>query len=435
MLKSDVVSILREMADLLEITEANTFEVMAHRNAAQALEDWQGDLAEAISDSTLTQIQSIGDGIAGTISDLVSTGDSPDLNRVRSLVPADLPKLLKLRGLGPKRVRALWKELSIEGPDDLKKAAEDGRVQSLKGFGAKTVERILQSLEYFQNESPRTNRVVEATSVSVPRATAGSGQLQAGTSGYSYEQWKGNFYPADASTDDLLQHYAHRLQTVEINNTFYRFPSEKVIAQWVAQTPAEFRFAVKAHRRITHQLRLNEQSRQTIVEFVERCGQLGERLGCVLFQLPPNFSRDDSRLNLLLKSLPPGPRYAIEFRHASWLETEVFDKLANQNVACVSGDADNELSFQCVTADFIYVRLRRTSYSAADLDNWDAWFQDQIGQQRDVLAYVKHDESGVAPQEVLQRWATPPTSTARKQLIDNLANPKRKRATTKRKKA
>jgi uncharacterized protein YecE (DUF72 family) len=331
--------------------------------------------------------------------------------------------LLKLRGLGPKRVRALWRELEIEGPSDLQRAAEEGRVQSLRGFGAKTVERILAGLERLQGNSNAPRKSLVTSAVNVPKSSRSSGRLSVGTSGYSYAQWKGSFYPDDAKADEFLALYAEQLATVEINNTFYRFPSEKVIQQWVAQTPAHFRFAIKAHRRITHQSRLGESARDTIIEFVERCGQLGPRLGCILFQLPLNFARDDSRLSMLMESLPKGPRYAIEFRHDSWLADEIQSRLAEHNIACVSGDAENEAASRFVTADFAYVRLRRPNYSTSELNAWDQWFQDQCSQQRDVLAYLKHDESGETPSTVVQRWGHPDSSKAKEALRKTLAEP------------
>ncbi len=401
MQKDEVISVLREMADLLEITDANKFEIMALRNGAQGLEDWLGDLAKATSDATLTEIPSVGKGISQVVADLVNSGTSEELNRVRGLVPEQLPLLLRFRGLGPKRVRALWQELNIESTDDLKRAADEGRVQSLRGFGAKTVEKILSSLDYFQNAPARTAASTSTKIDALPKAEAATGKILAGTSGYSFPQWKGSFYPADARTDDLLQHYANRLATVEINNTFYRFPSQKVVEQWKTQTPDNFQFALKAHRRITHQLRLGPSAKERILEFVERCGQLGNRLGCILFQLPPDFARDDSRLDMLLDALPSGPRYAIEFRHNSWFDDEVESKLRKQNIACVSGDAENEPPRKVVTADFIYARLRKGAYTESELAEWNGWFTKQQADHRDVLVYLKHDEAGVAPQSLL----------------------------------
>ena len=405
MQKDQIVAVLREMADLLEITEANSFEVMAYRNGAQALDDWDGDLGIAVSKSTLNEIPSVGKGLSEVISELVTSGTSTELTRIRGLVPTELPRLLSVRGLGPKRVRVLWQQLGVEGPNDLKQAASEGRVQALRGFGEKTVERILSGIEYLQKGPTET--AAKSEKVQMPTAQVSSGHIWAGTSGYSYPQWKGSFYGADARTDELLQHYSRQLATVEINNTFYRFPSEKVLQQWKSQTPAHFRFGIKAHRRITHQLRLNASARDFIFDFVQRCAQLDEQLGCILFQLPPDFSRDDARLDTLLETLPSGPRYAIEFRHASWLTDEIQDKLRQHNIACVSGDADDQPPQRWVTADFVYTRLRRTSYAENELSAWDEWFQALAAERRDVLVYLKHDDEGFAPASILERWGQP----------------------------
>ncbi|MGI9519994.1 MAG: DUF72 domain-containing protein [Pirellulaceae bacterium] len=404
MQKDEVVSALREMADLLEITDANTFEVRAFRNASQGLEDWDGDLQQAASDAKLNEIPSIGKGIAQVITELVETGDASELQRVRGLVPDELPILLRFRGLGPKRVRALWQELGVESPADLQQAAEEGRVAKLKGFGAKTVEKIMASIEYFQDRDRPRELQHQWSETPLPHAPKSSGRIWAGTSGYSYPAWKGSFYPGDARTDDLLEHYSGQLNTVEINNTFYRFPSQKVVTQWLAQTPDHFHFALKAHRRVTHQMRLSPASRDRIIEFVDRCGQLGSRLGCLLYQFPPDFARDDTRLDLLLATLPEGPRYAVEFRHDSWRDDAVLKRLRDRNIAWVSGDAENEPPEQCVTADFVYTRLRRTAYSSDELDGWNRWFDEQRKANRDVLAYLKHDDSGEIPKAIVQRW-------------------------------
>ncbi|REK10758.1 MAG: DUF72 domain-containing protein [Planctomycetota bacterium] len=435
MQKNEVIATLEEMADLLEITEANVFEVMAYRNAAQSLEDWYGDLEEEVAEGMLTEIPAIGKGISRVISDLVRTGSADELLRVRGLVPAELPKLLRVRGLGPARVRALWRQAGVESPQDLRKAATDGRVQALRGFGAKTVERILAGLDYLQKQQARPAKPAAATTSAPPAAPKSTGKIWAGMSGYSYPEWKGTFYPADARPAEFLEYYAARLATVEINNTFYRFPSQKVLAEWQSQTPAHFRFAVKAHRRITHQARLSAAARDTIVEFVERCGELGTRLGCILFQLPPDFGRDDARLDMLLEALPQGPRYALEFRHASWFDPQVEARLRDRNVACVAGDAPDEDARRIVTADFVYTRLRRGNYTQDDLQAWDAWFQAQTSEKRDVLAYLKHDEQGVAPATLLPHWVAAEPSAARKLLKETLAKPAKRTSRTRRKTA
>lgn len=392
--KDDIVKALAEIADLLEIVEVGRFEIMAFRNAGSALDEWEGDLSETIAGDKLSEIPTVGKGTAKVIAELFETGGSKDLDDVRAQVPDDLPKLLRFRGLGPKRVRSLWQELGVTGPGDLKEAIDEGRVAKLKGFGAKTIETMLASIEYFNNSSAAVKPELDLTKV--PQSVASSGRILAGTSGYSYPAWKGSFFPPKAKTGDLLKHYAEKLSSVEINNTFYRFPAEKVVEQWKLQTPDNFKFALKAHRRITHQMRLSEDTRIRIEEFVARCSVLQSRLGCILFQLPPDFKRDDEKLHNLLSSIPDGPRYAIEFRHSSWLHDQVYEQLTEKNVACVAGDSDNSSPFQIATADFVYCRLRKPFYTANELDLWNQWFIEQQSAGRDVLVYLKHDDTGDA---------------------------------------
>ncbi|MEM7258954.1 MAG: DUF72 domain-containing protein [Pseudomonadota bacterium] len=400
--KAQVVKALKEIADLLEIVGASRFEFSAFRNAASALDDWRGDLLQAVADNQVTDIPTVGKGTGKVIADLVLHGESEALSGVRGQVPPQLPELLRFRGLGPKKVQVLWRELNIESPGDLEVAIQNGSVASLKGFGAKSIDSMLASIEYFKSAAdaaPADNR-----SIDIPVAQAASGALLAGTSGYSYPAWKGSFYPEKVKTAELLKHYAQQLPTVEINNTFYRFPSEKVVDQWKTQTPGYFQFALKAHRRVTHQMRLNENAKIRIVEFVERCSVLQSRLGCILFQLPPDFERDDTRLNNLLSSLPAGPRYAIEFRHNSWFEKPVMQSLTDHNIALVSGDSESIKPRRIITADFVYVRLRKTEYAQKELDSWQNWFDEIQQSEKDVLLYLKHDETGAAPLEVKSRW-------------------------------
>ncbi len=402
MTKDEIVSSLQEIANLLEITGANPFEFRAFRNAAQGLDDWNGNLEKSVADGSLTEIPSVGKATANAIAELLETDSSSELDRVRGLVPPELPKLLRFRGLGPKRVRTLWQELDIEGPDDLEKSIKEGDVHALRGFGTKTVEKMLESIEYFRNQSKSDRRKLNLDRV--PNSIESSGKLFGGTSGYSYPNWKGSFYPSNAKTVELLKHYANILPSVEINNTFYRFPSEQVVEQWKAQTPRHFQFALKAHRRVTHQMRLSPASQVRIQEFVDRCSVLGSRLGCILFQLPPDFQRDDDRLKTLLNALPSGPRYAVEFRHPSWQVPEVYEKLKAKNVAAVCGDSDGQNPHQIVTADFVYARLRKPVYRSDELDSWNEWFLKHQKNNLDILVFLKHDETGDAPTSIQKRW-------------------------------
>ncbi len=404
--KDEVVESLKEMADLLEIVEASRFEYMAFRNAASALDDWSGDLNAMIKAEQVTDIATIGKSTAKLITDLMISGTSNDLEDIRNQVPEALPQLLRFRGLGPKRVKTLWKELGIESTGDLEAAIDDGRLAKTKGFGTKTIATMQASIKYFKNTPDKVKAAAVLTDL--PDAVKPSGKIYCGTSGFSYPQWKGNFFPENAKTADLLQYYSGLLPSVEINNTFYRFPSEKVIEQWKSQTPSDFQFALKAHRRVTHQMRLNTEAKHSIRDFVARCGVLGSRLGCILFQLPPDFEHDNERLGNLLSALPAGPRYSIEFRHKSWINDEVLEQLQKNNIACVSGDSENSSPVKFVSADFVYARLRKTSYTAEELNIWNEWFIEQQKARRDVLVYLKHDDTGDAPNAVKNNWCETP---------------------------
>ena len=400
----ELIAGLKEAADILEVTDANAFQINAFRKAAQSLEQWDGDLGEAVEQSTVTDIPSVGKGIAKVIEELWTTNKSSDIEEIRSQVPSELPELLRVRGLGPKRVRTLWQELEIDSPASLRKSAEAGEIQKLKGFGAKTVEKIVASLDYLEKGSVTKRTVTPLADVTMPKAAAASGRVLVGTSGFSYDGWRGNFFSEDAKTSDFLSHYCDRLPTVEINNTFYRFPSQKVVQKWIEQTGDTFQFAIKAHSRITHKLRLSDAARDTIIEFVERCGELGSRFGCVLFQLPPDFSRDDKRLDLLLSSLPEDGRYALEFRHSSWYDKAVLRKLRDRNIACVAGGDESTELRETLTADFAYVRLRRNDYSVEELSDWNDRFAELAKTNVDVLAYLKHDDEGVIPSRIADKW-------------------------------
>ncbi len=162
-------------------------------------------------------------------------------------------------------------------------------------------------------------------------------ELHAGTSGFSYKAWKGPFYPADLPAGKMLEAYARQLPAVEINNTFYRLPKASVLASWAAQVPESFRFAIKASRGITHFKRLKNVAEATRY-LLQTTEVLGERLGVILFQLPPNFPRDLACLEVFLDLLPEGTRAAFEFRHDSWHEEETYELLKARNLAICFSD-------------------------------------------------------------------------------------------------
>ena len=224
------------------------------------------------------------------------------------------------------------------------------------------------------------------------------GALFAGSSGYSYKEWKGSLFPEDVAPREFLRFYAPRFSTVEINNTFYRFPAQSLLEQWVAETPSGFTFAVKANQRITHHKRLKD-AEPLATEFVERCASaLGERLGPFLFQCPPNLRRDDERLAPFLRALPRGPRYAMEFRHASWFDEAVFDALREADVALVQSEDEKLAAPRIVTAGFCYLRLRLRDYTPEQLADWRGFIDARRDEGRDVYVYIKHDEEGRSPE-------------------------------------
>ncbi|MEM7232194.1 MAG: DUF72 domain-containing protein [Planctomycetota bacterium] len=409
MTKDEVIRALKVMGDLLEIAEANSFEILAYRNAARNLDEWEGDFDAAVESGALTSIDGVGKGISQIVTDLVRNGESDERTKVLSQFPTTLPDLLTLPGIGPKKVRAIWKDLGIDNLDHLESACREGRVRALRGFGAKTEERVLSTIERRRarrlKASGRTAPEIELTSPESKEAPASSGALFAGTAGYAYKEWKGSFYPDDLAATKFLDFYSGQFASVEINNTFYRFPYEKTLVQWAEQTPKGFLFAVKANQRITHRHKLKN-AHEVCANFVERCRALAGRLGPILFQLPSDVKRNDEVLASFLKGLPAEGRYAIEFRHESWFDEAVFDRLRDHHVSFVVHD-DEELPTPLeATSSFVYARLRRDEYEAQELDRWNAWFQEQRAQQRDVFVYLKHDEEGASPAPILGHFTS-----------------------------
>ena len=228
-----------------------------------------------------------------------------------------------------------------------------------------------------------------------------------GTSGYSYKEWKGSFYPADCKSQDFLRFYAGRFGTVEINNTFYRMPTEKVLMQWAEQVPESFRFVLKASQKITHRKRLKEAGEE-LQYFLRTANSLGPRLGPTLFQLPPNMKKDLPRLLDFLSLIPHTWRAAFEFRHDSWFDDDVYDALKNHGAPLVIAETDPEESALAVpvvaTADWGYLRLRRAGYDAAALESWA---RAVLGQAwRDAYVFFKHEDAGTGPRLAAEFIAT-----------------------------
>ncbi len=220
--------------------------------------------------------------------------------------------------------------------------------------------------------------------------------LRAGTSGFAYKEWKGPFYPEDLPADGMLGHYAGRLPAVEINNTFYRLPREGVLAGWAAAVPAGFRFSIKASRKITHFGRLAGVEGETRY-LLDAVGALGDKLGALLFQLPPNLRCDLERLTAFCALLPPHTPAAFEFRHPSWDVPEVAAHLASCGFARVVADTDEAPVEGPLSADvpWGYLRLRRAEYPDAALGDWAARVA-ATGWER-AFVFFKHEDAGAGP--------------------------------------
>ena len=223
-----------------------------------------------------------------------------------------------------------------------------------------------------------------------------------GTSGYSYAPWKGSFYPEKLPAARMLSYYSGRLATVEINNTFYRMPAPEMLRKWAAETPTEFRFALKSPRRITHEKRLASVADD--VSWLFKSGaELGDKLGPVLFQLPPNFRKDVGKLDAFLGALPEGARAALEFRHESWFSGDVYDVLRARGAALCIAESEELATPLEATAPWGYLRLRRQDYGEGDVAAW----ADRIRSQGWSSAYVffKHEDEGKGPKLAAQMIA------------------------------
>ena len=218
-----------------------------------------------------------------------------------------------------------------------------------------------------------------------------------GTSGYNYPEWKGSFYPQDLPAAKMLPFYAERFPSVEINASFYRMPTPKVVAGWAAQVPPSFRFTLKANRRITHDRRLKDVG-DSVDFFVKSARELGPQLGTVLFQTPPNLKCNFEVFDAFLATVPEGLEAAFEFRNDSWLTDEIFGLLANRKVALCIADFGDKTTPVRVTAPHGYFRLRDEGYTPADLEKWANVIADQGGDWQEVFVYFKHEDEGKGPE-------------------------------------
>ena len=233
-----------------------------------------------------------------------------------------------------------------------------------------------------------------------------------GTSGYNYPEWKGSFYPADLPAAKMLPYYAARFPTVEINYTFYRMPNEKLVSGWAGQTPSPYKLTLKASRRITHDNRLKNCG-DLVRAFCAVAETLGDKLGAILFQLPPNLKKDFALFDAFLEELPPRVRAAFEFRHESWFDDDVFGRLANRNLALCVADSEKLSTPVRITADYAYFRLRDEGYQPDDVRRWADDIAEQTASCRDVYVYFKHEEQGKGPEFgrlLMERLGLPSTA-------------------------
>ncbi len=222
-------------------------------------------------------------------------------------------------------------------------------------------------------------------------------RIRVGTSGYSYKEWKGSFYPDDLPAAKMLDFYASRFDTVEINNTFYRMPDPKMLGKWSTQVPDGFTFVLKAPQRITHKKKLID-SEDDVAYLFDVTSALGEKLGPVLFQLPPFARKDAAKLRSFLATLPAGKQAAFEFRHQSWCDDEVYSILRERDVPlCLSDtdEVDDPSALVIPTAAWGYLRLRRTEYSDDALSDWARRVEKQPW--REAYVFFKHEDEAKGP--------------------------------------
>jgi uncharacterized protein YecE (DUF72 family) len=223
-----------------------------------------------------------------------------------------------------------------------------------------------------------------------------SARVRVGTSGWNYPEWKGSFYPSDMKPAAMLPYYTARLDTVEVNATFYRMPTEKTVAAWAAAAPEGFTFVLKAPQRITHFARLRAVD-ESMRMFCDAARALGPHLGPLLFQLPPNFKKDADRLGDVLYMVPPDLRMAWEFRHDSWFADDVYERLRGRNAALAIVEDEDRVTPAVATADWGYFRLRAVDYTDARLRGWVKTIGEVGAGWRDAFVFFKHEERGTGP--------------------------------------
>jgi uncharacterized protein YecE (DUF72 family) len=220
-------------------------------------------------------------------------------------------------------------------------------------------------------------------------------KLFTGTSGYSYKEWKGKFYPADIPSAKMLNFYSEHFNTVEINNTFYRMPKIEVLEKWRNEVPEDFKFIIKAPKLITHIKKLEPDDSTDY--FIKTVSSMGDHLGVILFQLPPYAKKDINKLISFTGFLPDGLKAAFEFRNISWFDDEVYDCLRKKNFALCQADTDETPVDGIIsTADWGYLRLRKLNYNATELKNWGKAVSS--GSWNEAYVIFKHEDEAKGPE-------------------------------------
>jgi uncharacterized protein YecE (DUF72 family) len=231
--------------------------------------------------------------------------------------------------------------------------------------------------------------------------------IHIGTSGWHYGHWEGPFYPENISSDKYLEYYSKFFHTVEVNSSFYRMPDKETVRQWRDTVPDKFIFSVKASRYITHMKKLKE-PREAVTFLINTVSLFENKLGPILFQLPPRWHVDAERLESFIRSLPLDCSYAFEFRDTSWFDKRVYEILERHNMGFCIYEIGRVLSPQIVTADIVYVRLHgpdgpyRGKYSDHVLENWAGAFSTWANQGKEIFCYFDNDEAGYAPQNAMR---------------------------------
>jgi uncharacterized protein YecE (DUF72 family) len=233
--------------------------------------------------------------------------------------------------------------------------------------------------------------------------------IHVGTSGWHYGHWLGPFYPEDLRADEMLGFYCRRFRTVEINNSFYHLPSRPTFRSWRNDTPDGFLFSVKASRYITHMKKLKDPA-ASLEKFLLHAGELGPKLGPILFQLPPRWKRNAERLREFLDALPRARRYTFEFRDPTWFHDETYALLRRSNAAFCVFDLAGEQSPPVTTADFVYLRLHGPAgqkysgrYTRTQLRSWLKHVEDSLaGGAREAFVYFDNDQAGYAALNALE---------------------------------